>query len=86
MDTTTCIYVFLQNPSPSSLSSASIPYPWEEDCYLVPVLEDDPLLQLDFSSSGEAAMPTSVEEAERLPETDYKEALSKTLADLLSMK
>ena len=66
--------------------SASVPYPWEQDCYLIPVLEDDPLLQVDFTSSGEEAMPAFAGEHERLQEADYKEALSRTLADLSSMK
>ena len=50
------------------------------------MLEDDPLLQVDFSTSEDTAMPTFAGGDGGLPETDYKEALSKTLADLFSMK
>lgn len=59
--------------------SISSPYPWEQDTYLTPVIEDDPLLQLDFY------FESCVDNMEG-DESDYKVALTRALTDLESMR
>ena len=61
---------------------ASTPYPWEQDSYLTPVIEDDPLLQLDFyfESCEENTLNG------REDENEYKVALTRALTDLESMR
>ena len=42
-------YVCVQHPDPTSLLALKTPpFPWIPDTYLTPVIENDPLLQLDF--------------------------------------
>lgn len=62
--------------------SASSPYPWEQDCYLIPVVEDDPLLQLDFYFESCVDKSTSTKE----DESEYKVALTRALTDLERMR
>ena len=65
--------------------STSIPYPWEQDIYLTPVLKDDPLLQVDFSSEtlpGNEITTPCTEENRRVPEDGYKGALTRAVMDL----
>jgi hypothetical protein len=62
--------------------SISSPYPWEQDSYLTPVIEDDPLLQLDFYFESYVDKPTNMEE----DESEYKVALTRALTDLESMR
>lgn len=38
--------------APESVITSTPPHPWASDQYLVPVLQDDPLLQLDFENDG----------------------------------
>ena len=40
--------IILQHQEPSALLKLSAPYPWLPDCYMMPTIADDPLLQLDF--------------------------------------
>lgn len=78
-----------QNTPLSVLSSVTPPYPWEDDTYLIPVLEDDPLLQVDFCtepSSCDSVAALSVIGNRTESESDYKEALSRALTDLESMR
>ena len=62
--------------------STSTPYPWEQDSYLTPVIEDDPLLQLDFYFESCVDKPTNMKE----DENKYKVALTRALTDLESMR
>jgi protein arginine N-methyltransferase 3 len=51
---------FLQSPPPSSLLPLPLPpYPWDEDSYLHPVLEWDPLLQVDWETAAENSVQGS---------------------------
>ena len=74
--------LFSQNPPPSVLMCTTLPYPWEQDTYLSPVVEDDPLLQVDFCT--EESLCGAKIEGES--ESDYKEALTRALTDLESMR
>ena len=38
--------------SPESVTASTPPHPWSSDQYLKPILQEDPLLQLDFESIG----------------------------------
>ena len=62
--------------------SVSTPYPWEHDSYFSPVIEDDPLLQLDFYfESCEEKLPNIKD-----GENEYRAALTRALTDLESMR
>ena len=64
------------------LLSTSTPYPWEQDSFLTPMIEDDPLLQLDFYfESCSDKTPSGGED-----ENEYKVALTRALTDLESMR
>lgn len=62
--------------------SISSPYPWEQDSYFTPVIEDDPLLQLDFYFESCEDKSTNMKE----DESEYKVALTRALTDLESMR
>lgn len=36
---------------PQSVIASTPPHPWSSDQYLLPLLQDDPLLQLDFENT-----------------------------------
>ncbi len=84
----------MQNVSPSQVMSAVSPFPWEDDCYLQPVIVDDPLLQLDFEPTPADSNPSShsdVDLGSQLTDMEkqvavYKEALSRAHVDLESMR
>ena len=61
--------------------SISTPYPWEQDSYFTPVIEDDPLLQLDFYFESCVDKPNMKDD-----ENEYKVALTRALTDLESMR
>ena len=44
-----------QHPDPSIVLEAVEPYPWLPEHYLIPVIEDDPLLQLDFEPDEQSS-------------------------------
>ena len=62
--------------------STTLPCPWEQDIYLSPVVEDDPLLQVDYCTVETVYGVSS----ERESKSDYKEALTRALTDLESMR
>lgn len=42
-----------QHPEPLAVISATSPFPWSPDAYLIPTVPEDPLLQVDFEPQGE---------------------------------
>ena len=84
-----------QHPTSADLLRLKPPFPWEQDQYFKPVIEDDPLLQLDFEceacdggeggDGGEAGESGDGGEGGDGGEK-YKEALSQALLDLDSMR
>lgn len=51
--------VFQQSPVPSSLVPLPLPpFPWDDDSYYHPVLEQDPLLQVDWETTQPTTSPS----------------------------
>ncbi len=82
----------MQAVGPAQVKIAVAPLPWEDDCYLQPVVLDDPLLQLDFdlfssdsNSACEVNLSAKLIEMQRQVAV-YKETLAQAHEDLQSMR
>ena len=61
----------LQSPPPSSLCPLPLqPYPWDDDSYYHPVLERDPLLQLDWELEAESTVHCTPSDNDSASEDD----------------
>ena len=47
-------YIRKERPDPDKLLEDSTVCLWSDDCYLIPIITDDPLLQLDFELNEES--------------------------------
>ncbi|XP_061466622.1 protein arginine N-methyltransferase 3 isoform X2 [Rhineura floridana] len=91
-------FIRLEKPSVENLSSIKTPFPWEEEKYLKPILEDDLLLQFDIEElldSTDVSCPKGLTEAssllERLKRAEHKAelaeaALARAQEDLQKMR
>ncbi len=80
----------MQTVCPADITSAVVPFPWEDDGYLQPVIVDDPLLQLDFepiSSDSDPAVDLRAQLVEMEKQVAvYKESLAQAHQDLTNMR
>ncbi|XP_053128692.1 protein arginine N-methyltransferase 3 isoform X2 [Hemicordylus capensis] len=91
-------FVRLEKPSAEYFSSISAPFPWEEDKYLKPALEDDLLLQFDIEDllySTDSSCPNGLTEAsslfQQLKRAEHRaelaeDALARAQEDLQKMR